>query len=74
MANDTRRQQAREAALEAFGIERVFTNHYFCKYCDQEWSSQWSCAADDDCSGCGRAYSPYDYDIEDEHEEEEESP
>jgi hypothetical protein len=71
---DPTRQQAREAALEAFGIERVFINHYHCDYCDEDWDGEWSCAVDEACPRCDRAFSPYDYDIEDEHEEEEESP
>lgn len=68
---DPTRQQAREAALEAFGIERKFTNFYSCEKCCVEWETTWSCACDDECPECQACLTPYDYEIEDEHEEEE---
>lgn len=41
------------------GLE--YTNHYKCEACDNEWTDTHSCACDDECSECGKAYSPFDY-------------
>lgn len=60
------REAAIEEAIEAFGIERVYHNHYRCEECATEWDSDWSCACDDECAGCGADYSPYAYEIEGE--------
>lgn len=65
------RQLAREAGMEALGIERVFTNYYRCLYCGTHWRMRWSCACDDDCPDCNISHSPYDYVIDNEIEEEE---
>lgn len=63
------REAAIEEAIEAFGIERVYHNHYRCEECAAEWDSDWSCACDDECAGCGRDMSPYAYEVEGEEED-----
>jgi hypothetical protein len=35
-------------------------NRYHCDDCDASWSDEWSCACDDDCPRCGKAFSPHD--------------
>lgn len=65
------RQLAREMALEAFGIKPTFTNHYRCEECAEEWDTEWDCACDDECAGCGKIYTPWDYDVDFEIMEEE---
>ena len=37
-----------------------FLNHYECEDCGQSWSDAWSATSDDKCSGCGKAFSPYE--------------
>lgn len=33
-------------------------NHYHCDDCGVSWSDEWSCACDDECPECGKAYTP----------------
>lgn len=35
-----------------------FTNHYECGDCNVAWDDEWSCACDDECPECGKAYTP----------------
>lgn len=60
------RAMAIEAAVQALGIERHFTNYYHCAGCDKEWESYWSCACDDQCPRCGLDHSPYNWVVEGE--------
>jgi hypothetical protein len=40
-----------------------YRNHYRCARCDYEWSDEWSCTCEDDCSACGtRHMTPYNSD------------
>jgi hypothetical protein len=66
------RQLAREMALEAFGIQPTYTNHYYCPSCDVDWDMVWNCACTGVCFVCGGAYTPVDYDLDFEIPEEEE--
>ena len=37
-----------------------FLNRYLCEACGESWEDQWSCACDDKCPTCGKAFSPED--------------
>lgn len=37
---------------------------YHCYSCSHEWTSQWSCACDDDCPKCGTTNSATHYELD----------
>jgi rubrerythrin len=58
------RADAVAAAMEALGIEPVYTNHYQCDDCEVAWIDTWSCAVDTDCPVCGDPTPPYDWECD----------
>jgi len=42
--------------VDSDGEPCLFENHYQCDDCGQEWTMNWSCACDDECSSCGKSY------------------
>lgn len=45
----------------------LFRNHYYCEDCGHEWSDEWSCMCDDECSSCGRDIEPHEsYELEED--------
>jgi rubrerythrin len=61
---EEKRADAVAAAMEALGIEPVYTNHYHCDDCGVSWIDQWSCAVDDECPKCGKDISPHDWECD----------
>ena len=35
-----------------------YVNRYYCPDCKISWSDTWSCGCEDECSGCGKDYTP----------------
>jgi hypothetical protein len=58
---DARKAEAIATAMEALGLEIIYTNQYQCDDCEVSWEDQWTCACDDDCPECGVSISPYDW-------------
>lgn len=47
-----------EGPTDSDGEPCFYVNHYRCRECNNDWTDQWSCACDDECSGCGKDFSP----------------
>lgn len=45
-------------SADSSGEPCIWRNQYHCDECDTEWSDEWSCQCDDDCSGCGHSLAP----------------
>jgi hypothetical protein len=58
---DLKRREAVNLALELFLPERFYNSSYRHAACDEEWTSIWDCACDDECPSCGASVSPHDW-------------
>jgi hypothetical protein len=47
-----------ELSTDSDGLPLRFVNSYHCEPCGESWDDEWSCACDDECPACGKAYSP----------------